>query len=50
MKVATITTNKGNIRIELFDDKTPNTVANFEKLANMEGVKLLTSNKIVLFF
>ncbi len=33
MKVATMTTNKGAIRIELFDDKTPKTVANFEKLA-----------------
>ncbi len=33
MKVATMTTNKGVIRIELFDDKTPKTVANFEKLA-----------------
>ncbi|NUQ64551.1 MAG: peptidylprolyl isomerase [Pirellulales bacterium] len=33
MKVATIQTAKGNIRLELFDDKTPNTVANFEKLA-----------------
>ena len=33
MKVATITTNRGEIRIELFDDKTPKTVANFEKLA-----------------
>jgi len=32
MKVATITTNKGTIRIELHDDKTPKTVANFEKL------------------
>ncbi len=32
MKVATFTTNKGTIRIELFDDKVPNTVANFEKL------------------
>ena len=32
MKVATIQTAKGNIRIELFDDKTPKTVANFEKL------------------
>ena len=34
MKVATLTTNKGDIRLELFDDKTPKTVANFEKLAN----------------
>ena len=33
MKVATITTNKGVIRIQLHDDKTPKTVANFEKLA-----------------
>ena len=32
MKVATITTNKGAIRCELHDDKTPRTVANFEKL------------------
>lgn len=33
MKVATIETNKGNIRVQLHDDKTPKTVANFEKLA-----------------
>ena len=33
MKVATIATNKGPIRIELHDDKVPKTVANFEKLA-----------------
>ncbi len=33
MKVATIVTNKGTIRVQLFDDKTPKTVANFEKLA-----------------
>jgi len=32
MKVATFTTNKGEIRIELFAEKTPKTVANFEKL------------------
>jgi peptidyl-prolyl cis-trans isomerase B (cyclophilin B) len=32
MKVATLTTNKGDIRIELFADKTPKTVANFETL------------------
>ncbi len=32
MKVATLKTNKGEIRIELFADKTPKTVANFEKL------------------
>ncbi len=33
MKVAKFTTNKGEFSIELFDDKTPKTVANFEKLA-----------------
>ncbi len=32
MKVATIETPKGTIRLELFDDKCPKTVANFEKL------------------
>ena len=33
MKVATIETNRGTIRIQLHDDKVPKTVANFEKLA-----------------
>jgi peptidyl-prolyl cis-trans isomerase B (cyclophilin B) len=33
MKVATITTNRGVIRLKLHDDKAPKTVANFEKLA-----------------
>lgn len=33
MKTATIETDRGSIRIELFDDKAPKTVANFEKLA-----------------
>lgn len=32
MKVATISTNRGDIRLELFADKAPKTVANFEKL------------------
>ncbi|QDS98309.1 peptidylprolyl isomerase [Adhaeretor mobilis] len=34
MKTATFTTNKGEIRLELFAEQTPKTVANFEKLAN----------------
>ena len=34
MKTATIETSKGTITADLFDDEAPNTVANFEKLAN----------------
>lgn len=33
MKVATIQTNRGEIRLKLHADKAPQTVANFEKLA-----------------
>ena len=33
MKIATFATSKGTIRIELYDDKTPKTCANLEKLA-----------------
>jgi peptidyl-prolyl cis-trans isomerase B (cyclophilin B) len=33
MKVATITTNRGDIRLKLHDDKAPKTVGNFVKLA-----------------
>ena len=32
MKTAVLTTNKGEIRLQLHDDKTPKTVANFAKL------------------
>jgi peptidyl-prolyl cis-trans isomerase B (cyclophilin B) len=34
MKTATIETSRGTIIAELFDEEAPNTVANFEKLAN----------------
>ncbi len=34
MKTATFETNKGTLVAELYDDAAPNTVANFEKLAN----------------
>jgi peptidyl-prolyl cis-trans isomerase B (cyclophilin B) len=33
-KNATLATAKGSIELELYADETPNTVANFEKLAN----------------
>lgn len=33
MKKATIETSRGTIELELYDEKVPNTVANFEKLA-----------------
>ena len=36
MKTAVISTKYGDIKLELFDDKTPKTCANFEKLA-LEG-------------
>src|SRR6476659_11501181 len=39
---ATIETNRGTMTAELYDDAAPNTVANFEKLANAgfyDGVK-----------
>jgi peptidyl-prolyl cis-trans isomerase B (cyclophilin B) len=36
MKTATIVTSKGTITAELFDTETPETVANFEKLANSD--------------
>jgi peptidyl-prolyl cis-trans isomerase B (cyclophilin B) len=34
MKIATIKTNKGTIRLELHNDQVPKTVANFEKLVS----------------
>ena len=42
MKVATIETNKGTIRLRLEDEKAPKTVENFEKLAKQgfyDGLK-----------
>ncbi|MCH8149041.1 MAG: peptidylprolyl isomerase [Planctomycetes bacterium] len=42
MKTAIIDTNRGSIRVQLYDDKAPNTCANFEKLAGQgfyDGLK-----------
>ncbi|HXD24639.1 MAG TPA: peptidylprolyl isomerase, partial [Propionibacteriaceae bacterium] len=35
-KTATIETSKGTVVVDLFETEVPNTVANFEKLANSE--------------
>lgn len=47
MKVATIATAKGNIRIQLHDDKTPNTVANFEKLVGQGFYNGLKFHRVI---
>lgn len=47
MKVATIVTAKGTIRLQLFDDKTPKTVANFEKLAGDGFYDGLTFHRVI---
>ncbi len=50
MKVATFTTNKGTIRLELFDDKVPNTVANFEKLCGDDFYDGLKFHRVIANF
>lgn len=50
MKVATFDTAKGVIRIELFADKTPKTVANFEKLANEKFYDGLIFHRVIADF
>ena len=47
MKVATFTTSKGEIRIELYADKTPKTVANFEKLVNQGFYNGLKFHRVI---
>ena len=47
MKVATMTTNKGELRLELYADKTPNTVANFEKLVADGFYDGLTFHRVI---
>ena len=47
MKVATFETNKGIIRIELFDDKTPKTVDNFETLCGKNFYDGLTFHRVI---
>ncbi len=50
MKVATIETNKGTIRLELFADKTPKTVGNFEKLAGEGFYDGLAFHRVIADF
>lgn len=47
MKVATIKTNRGDIRLKLHDDKAPKTVANFEKLASEGFYDGLTFHRVI---
>ena len=47
MKVATISTNRGPIKIELFEDKVPNTCANFEKLVTQGYYNGLTFHRVI---
>lgn len=50
MKIATIETAKGTIRLELFDDKTPKTCANFETLASKGFYDGLTFHRVIADF
>ncbi|MBD8497679.1 MULTISPECIES: peptidylprolyl isomerase [Paenibacillus] len=51
MKTATIELEKGgNVVIELFDQETPGTVANFEKLANEGFYNGLTFHRVIKDF
>jgi peptidyl-prolyl cis-trans isomerase B (cyclophilin B) len=47
MKTAVITTKRGIIRIELFEDKTPKTCGNFEKLASAGFYDGLTFHRVI---
>jgi peptidyl-prolyl cis-trans isomerase B (cyclophilin B) len=50
MKIATIETNRGVIRLELFEDKTPKTVANFVKLAEQGFYNGLKFHRVIQDF
>ena len=47
MKTATIETKKGNIRLELHEEKAPQTVENFVKLANNGFYNGLTFHRVI---
>ncbi|MFN0020341.1 MAG: peptidylprolyl isomerase [Pirellulaceae bacterium] len=50
MKVVTIETNKGTIKAELYEDKVPKTVANFEKLAGQGFYNGLKFHRVIADF
>jgi peptidyl-prolyl cis-trans isomerase B (cyclophilin B) len=50
MKVAIFETNKGTIRIELFDDKTPKTIDNFEQLCGKKYYDGLSFHRVIADF
>ncbi len=47
MKVATFETDKGTIRVELFADKTPKTVKNFEDLCSKNFYDGLSFHRVI---
>jgi peptidyl-prolyl cis-trans isomerase B (cyclophilin B) len=47
MKVATIETSRGTIKLKLNDDKVPKTVANFEKLAKQGFYNGLKFHRVI---
>jgi peptidyl-prolyl cis-trans isomerase B (cyclophilin B) len=47
MKTATIDTSRGTIKLKLYDDKAPNTVANFEKLARQGFYNGLKFHRVI---
>jgi peptidyl-prolyl cis-trans isomerase B (cyclophilin B) len=50
MKTATISTRRGEIVLELYEDKAPNTVANFEKLAKKGFYNGLAFHRVIADF
>lgn len=47
MKVATFDTNRGTIKVELFADKTPKTVGNFESLCEKKYYDGLKFHRVI---
>ena len=50
MKQAIFETSKGTIRLELFEEKTPKTVGNFETLCGKEYYDGLTFHRVIPSF